>query len=319
MKYSTLILSIGLASALLPASAGERKVTFTRSELTGIGVESAVMRRDPSDIIKVDGLYYVWYSKGRITTGYDATIWYATSTDGIQWTEKGEALQKGTEGSWEGASVFTPNILESDGKYYLFYTGTSQPYKKGSFTPDSKIGVAVSDSPIGPWQRSEDNPVIRNSSLITDFDSHLVDDACIIKRDGKYWLYYKGRQQGKTPRDTQMGVAIADEPSGPYVKSPANPVIPGNHEVVVYPFQSGVAALIGTTGPASITNSIMYAEDGLNFTKLYSTKKGAWAGGLTRSDLGPSGHPSWGVEITRNKNGSLPAIGRFDIKFPTQN
>jgi len=36
------------------------------------------MRRDPSDVIKVGDLFYVWYSKGKIAPGYDATVWYAT-------------------------------------------------------------------------------------------------------------------------------------------------------------------------------------------------------------------------------------------------
>ena len=67
----------------------------TYSEAKGIGVEAGVMRRDPSDIIKVGDLYYVWYSKGRIAPGYDATVWYATSPDGHTWTEQGMALAKG--------------------------------------------------------------------------------------------------------------------------------------------------------------------------------------------------------------------------------
>ena len=125
------------------------KVTIKHTEIEGIGAESGVMRRDPSDVINVGGLYYLWYSKGKIAPGYDATVWYATSEDGHNWTEKGMALGKGKAGSWEGASVFTPNILVAQGRYWLFYTGTSRKYKR-PFNPDSKIGIAVSDSPDGP-------------------------------------------------------------------------------------------------------------------------------------------------------------------------
>ncbi|TWT84591.1 Glycosyl hydrolases family 43 [Planctomycetes bacterium CA13] len=112
-------------------------------------LEKGVSRRDPSDIIKVGDLYYVWYSKGPLKTGYEATAWYATSSDGLEWTEKGQAVAKAEAGAWDAASVFTPNILVADGRYWLFYTGTTGPYKKG-FKPDSKIGIAVSDSPDGP-------------------------------------------------------------------------------------------------------------------------------------------------------------------------
>lgn len=322
MKFKNLILILaGVGLSLNIASAETKEiVTFLRAELTGIGKENKVMRRDPSDIIKVGDLFYVWYSKGTISPGYDATVWYATSKDGKAWEEKGIALGKGEKESWDGASVFTPNILVADNKYYLFYTGTSKPYAK-RFNPDSKIGIAISGSPDGPWERIEANPVIKNSDKEEDFDSHLVDDACLIKRQGKYWLYYKGRQLGRSPAHTQMGLAIADKPEGPYVKHEANPVIPGNHEVVIWPQGTGVTALIGRTGPKEIINTVRYAEDGINFTKVFATQGEVWAGGTYRpeafTDSGKGEYPTWGVEIARAKK-SLPFIGRFDIQWPAQ-
>ncbi|GAB6164156.1 family 43 glycosylhydrolase [Thermostilla marina] len=288
-------------------------VTFSAAE--GIGPEKGVMRRDPSDIIRVGDRYYVWYSKGDIAPGYDATVWYATSSDGHRWTEQGMALDKGPSGEWDGASVFTPNILVAEGRYWLFYTGTSRPYGPG-FNPDSKIGVAVSDSPDGPWERIPGNPVVRNSDDPDDFDSHLVDDACLIVRDGKYWLYYKGRQLGKSPGETKMGVAIAEHPQGPYIKYEGNPVVPGGHEVLVWPQGKGVAALIGTVGPPAITRSILYAEDGLHFTKRYRLAEVPWAPGAYRpeafTDSGEGELIEWGVHIGRRK-GFLPFIERFDL------
>ena len=180
-----------LAFASLTAHAQDTTfdtVTVTHSALEGIGSEDGVMRRDPSDVIKVGDLFYVWYSKGKISPGYDATVWYATSEDGRKWTEKGMALAKGEAGTWEGASVFTPNILVAENKYWLFYTGTSNEFTKGKFNPDSKIGIASSDSPDGPWERLASNPALKNSDDKKDFDSHLVDDACLLVRDGKYFF-----------------------------------------------------------------------------------------------------------------------------------
>lgn len=294
-------------------------VTVTHTDLTGIGAESGVMRRDPSDVIKEGDLFYVWYSKGKISPGYDATVWYATSADGHKWTEKGKAVGKGAKGTWEGASVFTPNILVAEGKYWLFYTGTSNEFSKKPFNPDSKIGIAVSESPDGPWEKLATNPALKNSDKREDFDSHLVDDACLVVRDGKYWFYYKGRQLGKSPGQTQMGLAIADQPQGPYIRHESNPVIPGNHEVLVWPHGNGVAAMIGTTGPKAITNSILYAEDGINFSKTHNVKAGPWAGGAYRPEAftqsGTGEIPKWGVEIGRAKGkGRLPFIRRFDVK-----
>ncbi|WP_342793759.1 family 43 glycosylhydrolase [Pontiella desulfatans] len=313
-------MAIGLVAGVAATAQAEmKKVVVTHSELKGIGLEKGVMRRDPSDIIKVGDLYYVWYSKGTISPGYDATVWYATSLDGVNWTEKGESLAKGAPGSWEGASVFTPNILVAEGKYWLFYTGTSRSYHEKPFNPDSKIGIAVSDSPDGPWERLATNPALKNSDNPADFDSHLIDDACLVVREGKYWFYYKGRQLGKSPGQTQMGLAIADKPEGPYVRHPENPVIPGNHEVLVWPQGTGVAAMIGTTGPKDIINSILYSEDGVHFSKTHTVVKGPWAGGAYRPEAftqsGTGDLPEWGVEIGRAKGkGNLPFIHRFDVE-----
>jgi beta-xylosidase len=290
------------------------RVTYT--DLQGIGQEQGVMRRDPSDIIKVGGLYYVWYSKGTISPGYDATVWYATSPDGLNWSEQGQALGKGAKGTWEGASVFTPNILVAEGKYWLFYTGTANDFYDKPFIPDSKIGIAVSDSPDGPWEKLATNPALTNSDHAQDFDSHLVDDACLIVRDGKYWCYYKGRQLGKGPGYTKMGLAIADKPQGPYLKSEGNPVIQGNHEVLVWPQGEGVAAMIGTTGPADITRSILYAKDGVHFSKTHDVLNVPTAAGAYRpeafTDRGAGEQIRWGVHIGYVRGG-LPFIQRFDI------
>jgi hypothetical protein len=151
---------LGSGPTAAQSNVGTLKVAY--SEAKGIGPQKGVMRRDPSDIIKVDDLYYLWYSKGKIGPGYDATVWYATSPDGRNWTEKGMALAKGQPGSWEGESVFTPNILVAEGRYWLFYTGVSKKFGK-KYNPDSKIGIAVSDSPNGPWERLATNPALKNS------------------------------------------------------------------------------------------------------------------------------------------------------------
>ena len=37
---------------------------FRYSTIDGLGYERGIVRRDPSCIIQVDGLYYVWYTRG---------------------------------------------------------------------------------------------------------------------------------------------------------------------------------------------------------------------------------------------------------------
>lgn len=295
---------------------------FSYSAAVGLGYQEGVTRRDPSDVIKVGASYYVWYTKtSRGYSGYDATIWYASSPDGRRWTEEAEAIKRGQAGSWDAQSVFTPNILVAEGRYYLFYTAISKP-KDDRFR--TAIGAAVSDSPDGPWKRFEGNPVLRTSRgrWVGDsgtkagpdaaWDSHVVDDACLIVRDGKYWLYYKGRQMGLSPAQTKMGLAIADSPTGPYIKHKANPLIKSGHEVLVWPYRQGVVALIGPTGPRG--NTIRYAPDGLDFSVKSRIKNPPKAPGAYRPDAfdnTTNGQGiTWGISMgTKNRR---PYLVRFD-------
>ncbi len=300
------------------------ELKLINSPAEGIGSEEGVMRRDPSDIIKLGDSYYVWYSKGQYQHGYDATIWYATSTDGKKWTERGEPLSRGAVGSWEEQSVFTPNILVAEGKYWLFYTAVPKPFvASGPNLTRTAIGIAVSDSPNGPWKRYERNPVLRPSGDEKYFDGVRVDDACLVLKEGKYYLFYKGRKGLKTTaNETKMGLAISENPQGPYIKVKENPIINGGHEVMVWPQGSGIAAMVTNHGPEEIKNKVFYAEDGIHFRpthKILNTPGGA---GSYRSDAftdSGNGKPiEWGIHIvdTWQKKSALPYLERFDCIWP---
>jgi len=250
---------------------------------TALGPEQGVTRRDPSDAIKVGRKYYVWYSKVSQSpdvwgypSGYSADVWYATSPDGRTWEEQGRAVGKGGPGAWDEHGVFTPNILAADGKYYLFYTGVPKPFDADTKTA---IGLAVSPSPDGPWTKCDARPVLLPSEDPQQFDSMRVDDASLIVRDGKYWLYYKGRQIGHTPGETKMGVAVAEAPVGPYVKHEAGPLHPG-HEVLVWPHGKGVASMATAAGP----KRIYFAADGIHFEPRSDVTQPPRAPGAYRSD-----------------------------------
>lgn len=84
----------GEKSTASPDKDNEFYTEFKYNSARGLGYEQGVTRRDPSDIIRAGSRYYVWYTKTtRGSSGYDATIWYATSRDGKTWTEKSEAIK----------------------------------------------------------------------------------------------------------------------------------------------------------------------------------------------------------------------------------
>ncbi|MGJ8743542.1 family 43 glycosylhydrolase [Polaribacter sp.] len=295
---------------------------FTYQDVKGIGKDSLYNRRDNSDIIKVNNTYYVWYSRmdSPITSGYWATIWYATSTDeGYTWQEQGMALGLGEKGAFDSHSVFTPNIIAQDGKYYLYYTGVKptpgnpKAEFEGNHTTDiTAIGLAVSDSPNGPFVRAENNPVLTISKTAEDFDSYRIDDASMLKKDNKIWLYYKGRSiihGSKGPKFTEMSVAYADTPNGPFVKHKGS-LLDKSHEVLIWKKDNGVASL------ASISKTINYAKDGVHFSMLVdSLTKIPKAPGLYRPDLEGNNvnteTPGWGIAMKVKKGEAY--LVRFEM------
>ena len=297
-------------------------ISFTYQEITGIGVDSLYNRRDNSDVIKVGDTYYVWYSRmdSPITSGYWATIWYATSKDeGHTWQEQGMALGLGEKGAFDSHSVFTPNILEYKGKYYMYYTGVkptpgnAKNEFEGNHTTDiTAIGLAVADSPNGPFKRVENNPVLSISETFEDFDSYRIDDASILVKDKEIWLYYKGRSRvhgAKGPAFTEMGVAIAKNPEGPYVKKTKS-LLDKSHEVLIWKTKKGISSL------ASINFSISIAADGLDFKPRYSNLKNIpKAPGLYRPSLTTNNSfdelPNWGIAMVQKKG--LAYLVRFEI------
>ncbi len=287
---------------------------FTYS--TAIGPEKGVTRRDPSDVLKVGGTYYVWYSKVlkapgvfKYPSGYSADIYYATSQDGKEWNEQGLAVGKGGSGAFDEHGVFTPNILAADSRYYLFYTGVPKPFDADTKTA---IGLAVSDSPEGPWTKIETNPVLLPSEDPDDFDSMRVDDAAFVVRDQKYWFYYKGRKMGGSPGETKMGVAVADKPEGPYVKHAAGPLHKG-HEVMVWPQGNGIVSMATAAGP----RMIYYAEDGIEFSSRTAVTNAPRAPGCFREDAFGDGigiqKLAWGISHA-TEQGDL-YLRRFDSQF----
>jgi beta-xylosidase len=287
---------------------------FTFSD--AIPFEEGVTRRDPSPVIAVDGSYFVWYSRTQDSAdGYSASVWYATSPDGSNWHEAGEALAKGAKGQFDEHAVFTPTILVAAGRYYLFYTAVPEPFTNdggGALATRTAIGVAVADSPFGPWQRQAE-PVLRPSDDPGEFDSMRVDDACLIVRNGQYWLYYKGRQANRTPNETQMGLAISQSPAGPYVKHPANPVLDSGHEVCVWPHGEGVGCMVCKVGPQG--NTLQYSRDGIHFRRILDTippkAPGPFRGDGFEDRCGPG--ITWGLAMKADR--PWPYLVRFDCNL----
>ena len=324
---------------------------FTYTKLKGdIGYEEGIVRRDPSRIVFFEGKYYAYYTKSvGDTVGFIdpankalkvfpwdlSEVWYASSVDGYDWKEEGIAVGRGEDGSYDDRSVFTPEVLEHEGKYYLTYQCVKYPYNVRAY---ETIGMAIAENPNGPW-RKLDAPILTPSwdtgewdgdednrfkiKSKGDFDSHKVHDPCLMYFKNKFYLYYKGETKGEQMymggREIKWGVAIADKPEGPYVKSEYNPISNSGHEICVWHYNDGIAALITSDGMEK--NTIQFAEDGVNFEikgTVCRWDTAPHASGLhpasEEDSKTPLGGIKWGLHMV---NGKWNYIERFDMNKPT--
>lgn len=249
---------------------------FTRIEgFDYNGHNGTVSRRDPSKIIRVKDTYYVWYTKRRTesppngpetatdripSTDWDlAEIWYATSEDGFTWKEQGVAVERPPKPRVGWRSVSTPDILAWNDKFYLYYQGFVE--MSGRRGDDCPVAVSTADSPDGPWCAT--NKVVIDNGPDGSWDQYSIHDPYPLVYKDKIYLYYKSDMNGLPNLVRLQGLAIANDPLGPFKKHPLNPILNSGHETTFFPFREGIAGLASRHGHEH--NTIQYALDGVNF------------------------------------------------------
>ncbi|MFI3333467.1 MAG: family 43 glycosylhydrolase [Rikenellaceae bacterium] len=237
--------------------------------------DGTISRRDPSRIIFHNGKYYVWYTYRNTQTppvgaaqcsdvkpsaDWDlAEIWYATSEDGFTWEEQGVAVARPEEPELGCRAVSTCEVIEWEGKWYIYYQAFNKP--SGTRGDDCPVSVSVASSPDGPWVAT--GKVIVDNGPDGAWDQYSIHDPHPLIHDGRVYLYYKSDFNDDKFTTRMQGLAIADNPLGPFEKHPLNPVINSGHETGIFPFGKGVAVLVYKDGPEH--NTIQYAEDWVNF------------------------------------------------------
>ncbi len=111
---------------------------------------------------------------------WDMVDWHAFSTeDMVHWTDHGVIFSL-TEITWADKHAWAPDCIERNGKYYFY------------FPADDQIGVAVADSPTGPFKDALGKPLIgRMEGGIRSIDPNVfIDD------DGQAYLYF-GNSHGR--------------------------------------------------------------------------------------------------------------------------
>ncbi|KAK2763924.1 hypothetical protein FQN54_009543 [Arachnomyces sp. PD_36] len=116
--------------------------------------------------------------------GKDFYVW--KSPDLVSWTRSDEPFLTldGESGNvpWADGNAWAPTIIERGGKYYFYFSGNEPS------AAIKMIGVAVADSPEGPFAANEE-PMIYNDEVVT---TGQAIDPCAFHDpvSGKYYFFW---------------------------------------------------------------------------------------------------------------------------------
>jgi len=108
-----------------------------------------------------------------------------SSNDLVTW-EKHDRIIDTSSVKWAHKAMWAPSVTEKNGKYFLFFGANDIQ----SDDETGGIGVAVADSPEGPYSDHIGRP------LIDKFHNGAqpIDQFAFMDADGEYWLIYGGWQ-----------------------------------------------------------------------------------------------------------------------------
>ena len=105
---------------------------------------------------------------------------------------------------WEDTQTFKsvpviegPTLIKHNGLYYLFYSANHFASK------DYAVGYATSTSPLGPWKKYANNPIISRNLLPQDGTGH-GDLFCDAKGNWKYVFHVHNSDTSVHPRRTML-------------------------------------------------------------------------------------------------------------------
>lgn len=162
---------------------------------------SNIRTADPSGHVWADGKMYLYTSHDEeCQEDFYMKDWHTfSSSDLVNWTDHG-AIMSVKDLTWADNYAWAPDAAYKNGKYYLIFPvgkGTKDRQDPKKSTKWMGIGVAVSDSPTGPFKDAIGAPLWTTP--------YANDPSLFIDDDGKTYLYFHG-----TNSDYQV-IEMADD------------------------------------------------------------------------------------------------------------
>lgn len=171
-------------------------------------------------LFKKDGTYYLIYSRWKTKGGN----WLTTSEICIAASDKLEGpythnkvlLRGRGQGNWDELNAHNPKLKKYGEKYYLYYISSRSGETRRHIRDSQRIGVAISDSLLGPYKRL-DKPIVEPKHPVNNI---TVNPGVTQGPDGRYVMILKGDKKAKLPNERRgqrvQGIALASSPAGPF-------------------------------------------------------------------------------------------------------
>lgn len=147
---------------------------------------------DPAVLVH-DCTFYITAGHDEGTSGFYLQDWYVlSSTDMVSWSDNGGPVLTLDVFEWSSANAWASQMVERDGKFYWYV-----PIAENG--AGMAIGVAVADSPLGPFTDAIGGPLVSDDVEMEEFDYedagqtvYTIDPTVFVDDDGQAYLMYGG-------------------------------------------------------------------------------------------------------------------------------
>lgn len=179
---------IAIAAIAVPAQAANPIVTN-------------IYTADPAPLV-VGNTMYIYAGRDEAPAGGSNFLmreWHVlSSTDAANWTQHGARASIATFG-WAGADAWAGEVEPRNGRYY-WYTSIN-----GNGPGWMNIGVAVGDSPLGPFTDAKGGPLISDGTA--NSSGLNIDPTVFVDDDGQAYMYWGGYW---APRAVKLAANMID-------------------------------------------------------------------------------------------------------------
>lgn len=194
-----------------------------------------------SSVIAAKGKYYMFASRWKKELGFgwnwlfnSEICRFVSNEPQGEYTFDGVVLPRRGRQYFDGMNTHNTCIKYWNGKYYLYYMGTTYG---GDIPSDNspineqyametwnrkRIGVAVADEIDGEFVR-KDEPLLLPRDCSHWDCTITTNPSVVIMPSGKTYMIYKSRRSFSDP--LQLGIAVADRPDGKFERLTDEPIL----------------------------------------------------------------------------------------------